>query len=55
MTHYEIKPAVESDGTPTWALVRTVALPFVCGSKVIAVNRDKAVLERSKQHLRPDR
>lgn len=51
MTTYEIKPAVMTDGHPTWVLWRTTSSCFAVAVVKEATNPDRAVLERAIEHL----
>lgn len=52
MREFRILPVIAKDGSPMWRLVMNWSLPiFGCGSKTMAENEDRAVLERAIAHL----
>lgn len=48
---YSISPGVRKDGSRVWRLYRLVATPFGGSRTLQAINSERSVLERAKDHL----
>lgn len=52
MIEYRIVPSVSDLGEPLWSLYRNWSYPFGAGTALVAMNADRAVLERAIEHLK---
>lgn len=52
MRQFRIRPTVLDDGTPAWTLIADWEMAgFAAGSKTMATNVDRSVLEKAIAHL----